>query len=149
MNAKKRLNNKSGFTLLEIIIVIIIIGVLASLALPKLFAMVEKSKSTEALAAMGSIRSALERCALAKGNSYVGCDLWTELDMADPTTQPGSHFDYTFPAAPVAWTATTYSILATRNASDGGASLVPIPTITVYYDATGAHKTGTGIYQGI
>ena len=29
--------NKSGFTLLEIIIVIIIIGILASLALPKFF----------------------------------------------------------------------------------------------------------------
>ena len=47
--------NKKGFTLLEIIIVIIIVGVLASLALPRFFSTVEYSRSTEALASLTSV----------------------------------------------------------------------------------------------
>ena len=42
-------NNKSGFTLLEILVVIIIVGVLASVAMPQLFRNVERSRATEAL----------------------------------------------------------------------------------------------------
>ena len=57
---KLTLKRKKGFTLLEIIIVVIIVGVLASLALPRLFSTVEYSRSTEALAAIGSMRSAMD-----------------------------------------------------------------------------------------
>lgn len=56
-----------AFTLLEIVIVIIIIGVLASLALPKLFGMVESSRSAEALASFATLRREIERCYLMYG----------------------------------------------------------------------------------
>ena len=56
MNLNK---NKSGFTLLEIIIVIIIIGILASLALPKFFKTVEYSRSMEALTNLGNVYHAV------------------------------------------------------------------------------------------
>ena len=46
---KPTLKRKKGVTLLEIIIVVIIIGVLASLALPRLFSTVEFSRSAEAI----------------------------------------------------------------------------------------------------
>ena len=58
-------NNRSGFTLLEIIIVIIIVGVLASLALPRLFNTIEFSRSTEALNAIGILKRAADRCEMA------------------------------------------------------------------------------------
>ena len=51
----KKFNNKSGFTLLEILVVIIIVGVLASVAMPSLFKNVEKSRGSEALNALGTI----------------------------------------------------------------------------------------------
>ena len=58
----------SGFPywicILIAILVIIIVGVIASLALPRFFELIEYSISTEALAAMGAIRQAMERCNL-------------------------------------------------------------------------------------
>ena len=55
-------NNKKGFTLIEIIVVLIIIGVLAGIALPNLFSNVAKSNGTAALAAMDGIKSQIETC---------------------------------------------------------------------------------------
>ncbi|NLE65660.1 MAG: prepilin-type N-terminal cleavage/methylation domain-containing protein, partial [Elusimicrobia bacterium] len=40
--------NKKGFTLIEILIVIIIVGILASLALPKLTRKIGEAKAAEA-----------------------------------------------------------------------------------------------------
>ncbi len=63
---KMRMNkNRSGFTLLEIIIVIIIVGVLASLALPRFFNTIEYARSTEALNMIGTLKRGADRCAMA------------------------------------------------------------------------------------
>ncbi len=42
----KKLNNKSGFTLIEIIVVLIIVGILAAIALPNLFSNVSRSQGS-------------------------------------------------------------------------------------------------------
>ncbi|MEW5894890.1 MAG: prepilin-type N-terminal cleavage/methylation domain-containing protein [Candidatus Omnitrophota bacterium] len=55
-----RTTKPSAFTLLEIIIVIIIIGVLAGLGLPRLFKSIEESRLSEAAANISSLRSAAE-----------------------------------------------------------------------------------------
>lgn len=47
---------KKGFTLLELIIVIIILGVLATLGLTQYTRMIEKSRGAEARAALGDLR---------------------------------------------------------------------------------------------
>ena len=86
----KKISNKSGFTLLEIIIVIIIIGVLASLALPRFFNTIEYSKAQEALTALSMLRRSMERCYMFD-NSYSAC-LIGGLDVDDPET---TEFDYT------------------------------------------------------
>ncbi len=130
----------SGFTLLEIIVVIIIIGILAGLALPRFFRTAEYSRATEALANLSSLRQAMNRCYLISG-TYVGCNL-TNLDVPDPSTTPGSHFTYT--ADPLLLTATTFSLVATRNSIDGSGASGNY--ISIDQDGT---KAGIGAYSGI
>ena len=134
--------NKSGFTLLEIIIVIIIVGVLASLALPRFFSTVEFSRSTEALTSLGVMRQSMERCYLASGGTYVGCTAAT-LDVEDPSLSPGTHFSsYAITLQSV----TGYRITATRNAVDGG---TVGDTIFIVQAAGGVTRGGTGKFIGI
>jgi len=51
--------NQRGFTLTEIMIVVTIIGVLATVAIPMFQMVPQRSKSTEAVTALGMIRSAM------------------------------------------------------------------------------------------
>src|SRR3989338_2825605 len=100
MKRTKIKNKKSGFTLLEIIIVIIIVGVLASLALPRLFDTIEMARTTEAQNAMGTVRRAAVNCAkYNEGNTGVAlqfnlCDTFAEIGINDPGTEPGAIFGY-------------------------------------------------------
>ncbi len=54
-----RWNNKKGFTLVELVIVIAILGILAMYALPKYQGIIKEARSSEAQAQLGSVRSAL------------------------------------------------------------------------------------------
>jgi len=136
--------NQSGFTLLEIIIVIIIVGVLASLALPRLFSTVEFSRSAEALSAIATIRSSMERCYLANNGSYVNCGNtnFTQLDIDSPASSPNAHFAYVISGP----STVGYTITATRNALDNGNTT---STIVVVQNATVVTRTGTGAFSGL
>ena len=50
--------NRKGFTLLELMVVLIVLGALAAAALPKYVSFVEKSRAGEAVTAIGSIKTA-------------------------------------------------------------------------------------------
>lgn len=52
------LRGKKGFTLVELIAVVIIVGVLAAVALPMMSGNVDKAKKSEAMAALGAYRTA-------------------------------------------------------------------------------------------
>ncbi len=133
--------NKNGFTLLEIIIVIIIVGVLASLALPKFFRTVEYSRGTEALSNLNAIRQSMERCYLQR-NAYTNCNVFANLDLEDPANSPNNHFTYSFPAA----AATTFTIRATRNTRDGGTATDQVNLANTGVIIT---RSGTGAFSGI
>ena len=51
--------NERGFTLTELMIVVTVIGVLATVAIPMFQVVPERSKSTEAVTALGLVRSAM------------------------------------------------------------------------------------------
>ncbi|MBF0484044.1 MAG: prepilin-type N-terminal cleavage/methylation domain-containing protein [Candidatus Omnitrophica bacterium] len=136
-----KVNSKKGFTLLEIIIVVIILGVLASLALPKLFGTVEFSRASESLNVMGSLRDSLGRCILSTGAS-ASCST-SELDMADPDKTGGTHFTYSVTGLD---TAGAMTITATRNTIDGGTAGDKV-ILTV--SSTGVTRFGSSKFVGV
>lgn len=92
----------AGFTLMEVLIVIIIVGVLAGIAMPLLFRNIERSRATEALETVGEIRRSVEACAMQFNNNFTLCSNFSSIAMSDPSydasTNASAHFAYTITA---------------------------------------------------
>ena len=86
--------NKKGFTLIEILIVIIIVGILASLALPKLTRKIGEAKAAEATTNMGAFVRALDTC-YQTATATTQCDELDELGISNPNTPGNRSFNYT------------------------------------------------------
>ena len=146
-----KFKQKNGFTLLELIIVIIIVGVLAGTAIPRFFSLVEYSKAAEAFASISAIRHSIDRCYLYYGN-YTSClpirtlrfpEEWDNLDIDHPGDSPGANFYYRvmWEREPEAYRIDAWS--QTTGFDD---------IISLTYDPLAAEpvtRTGGGIYSGI
>ncbi|MBQ4493192.1 MAG: prepilin-type N-terminal cleavage/methylation domain-containing protein [Elusimicrobiaceae bacterium] len=88
MKDKKR-NKKKGFTLIEILVAVLIIGILSAIALPKYRVAVEKAHVSQVVSAIASIAEAQEVFYLANGR-YT--DSLSDLDITMPATINGWTF---------------------------------------------------------
>ncbi len=96
-----RAKSQSGFTLLEILIVIIILGILAALAIPVYSAVREKAVKQEAYQQLAAIREAEQRYAAAY-NTYTSSFTLLEYDPAAVAPGVTAHYTYTVPTATTA-----------------------------------------------
>jgi len=58
-----------GFTLIELLVVIAVLGILAGIAVPRLTGVTDRAKKSEAVGALGSLKTALEIEQLEDANS--------------------------------------------------------------------------------
>ena len=83
-NARKRF---SGFTLIEIMVVVVILGILAALIVPKVMSRPDDAKMIAALHDVGAIVQALKLYRL-DNNAYPTTDQGLQALVQRPTAQP-------------------------------------------------------------
>lgn len=98
-----KFKNNKGFTLIELMIVVAIIGVLAAIAIPNFLNYQCKAKQSEAKSNLGSIRTS-EEAYLAEYDAYT-----TDLTKIGFDTKGSSRYSYSITTA----TATAFTAQAT------------------------------------
>jgi prepilin-type N-terminal cleavage/methylation domain-containing protein len=79
---------KKGFTMVELLVVLIILAILVAVAAPMYFANADRARASEAVAGMGTIRSALRDYHLA-GGAYFDIASPNIENALPPATNPG------------------------------------------------------------
>lgn len=117
-----KIKNKAGFTLVELLVVVLIIGVLASVAIPQYFKVVERSRISAPNSIFGGIGSAQESYQARMGGYTADFSALDQTFTAsDGTPCAGATCimgDFTFTITLVGQTG--YTIAALRTARPGG-----------------------------
>lgn len=116
---------QKGFTLIELMIVIAIIGILSAVALPAYQNYTEKSRFTEVVLGVGSVRSSIDVCYQTRGEADLGnCDTYAKIGTTADAVQRGDEVTsvvITPATAVVTGTGANGSTyILTPTASDGG-----------------------------
>ncbi len=116
-------HRQTGFTLIELMIVIAIIGILASVALPAYQTYVKKAKFSEVVLAASSIKTAVDVCYQIRGDyNLTNCDTEAKLGILLSNAEGGDYVNS------VVLAPATVVITATGNAGVDNEQYVLTPT---------------------
>lgn len=130
-------NKKAGFSLVELTIVVIILGVLATFAVPRFMRVVERTKASESFAYLAEIQSAQARYN-AENGEYAQDTGDLDIQLAAP-----NHFTAAAPSSgdwEVEWEMEltrsgaasgygTYTVIFNQDGFDSGGSTIPAELI--------------------
>ncbi len=131
------MKGRKGFTLIELMVVIFIVGILAAVAIPIMRGRIDSAKWSEGKAGAGSIRTAARAFCAEKGSGWGGT--WAGVTMANLGFQTGDLDGKYFSDAAYAFAFTAYDdYLVTVTASDSTAADKPTTPSIVTIDEEGA-----------
>ena len=133
------MNTQKGFTLIELMIVIAIIGILAAIAIPQYQNYVTRAKWAENNTSIAPLKLAIAECAQDKQGALGSCDTLTELTAATgypslPTPTNGT----------VTLTADTAAVVVTGTAEVGSCVVTWTPTVNANAIDWSAATSGSG-----
>ena len=81
---REKRNEESGFTLVELLVVMLILGILAAIAVPAFFSQRDKAQDADAKSGVRTAQTAIETYATDNGGDYTGATV-ADLEDIEPT----------------------------------------------------------------
>lgn len=105
-----------GFTIIELLIAVIVVGILVAVALPSFMDSIRKGRRSEAFAALSALQQAQERY---RSNNPIYADTLAKVNIVSPTG-PGGYYalSITAPSA-TGYEVTALAVSGTTQVKDG------------------------------
>jgi type IV pilus assembly protein PilE len=138
LKIQKMMKSRVGLTLIELLMVIVIVGVLAAIAVPMYSGYMQRARRADAKTALEQVRAAQEMWRAEKGSYAIddgGGTAVTKLrtTMGAPNTTVSNYYTWAFSAGPTATTFTAQATAIGSQASDGWLAINQDGTKTSQY----------------